>query len=540
MPWLEFWDFLQTYADLSSEDGLDLLEEYFQKQKIALCIADGIDKLDMFTRSLGGDLLSISQTGTLSYSLMALTEEIEKDIKSSESAREKNQDIILDNIDIPKDITPPQLIKNGGTVLTDKTSNGTPPSMKSSFMKGQNLYSTPVSGWLGRSMERSDIMNQSMESITGSDSPISCLTGLFAKMSILDRLRSPSSKTSSCGSCMGNRNIFGGVTSTDNLMVSSNASFSSFASSKPGSKVPYFKEGMEKYNMYSSTNDSTKEGTESQNGVPVSVWKKPLIPRHDIQTLQSNTEEESHLVENEIHKNTASESKNSEQKTQENDTTGWRDNKTESFLSGSDKTRSEYFVDENVMQNKDLDSSNHSELDDSLDELTNKFKHKIVLKEERLKLKDSMCESFTGLEDVDLSYAPRHLGIVLEMDRETISATMFEILFETLNELKNSPGAQTDRQDIVIDLKHQTFSGEEQDMLVDLSIIPFHSSVAEISLFKDIPFKVIPENDCSIEDVELTHLPSMVEVKFNFGKDTLLQALVINDALKSKMFYIHG
>ncbi|KAK3100786.1 hypothetical protein FSP39_025313 [Pinctada imbricata] len=51
VPWVEYWDFLQTYADLTTEDGLDLLEEYLQKQSLALCIEEALGKLQLLSNS---------------------------------------------------------------------------------------------------------------------------------------------------------------------------------------------------------------------------------------------------------------------------------------------------------------------------------------------------------------------------------------------------------------------------------------------------------------------------------------------------------
>ncbi|XP_060078282.1 ankyrin repeat and LEM domain-containing protein 2-like [Ylistrum balloti] len=518
VPWLEYWEFLQTYADLSSEDGLDLLEEYFQKQRIALCIADGIEKLDQLAvshASVAGSDIGISQYSNFSWNLLALREEVEKDLESSD------HDNDFDSIDLDEEVfsspkREPQL-QNGGACKVENgvgslATNGTPPSMRSSYLRNnQNLYSTPVggenygygrAGFLNRSMERSDLMFQSTDSMTGNGSPISCLSALFAKLSLLDRSRSSPrgiSKFISCTSCMGNRSQY--ISSPGDYPMDA-----SYVSVKPYSKIPYFKEANDTYNAHVASHEGSESVT--QSNVPVSVWKRPPLTKIEREELESEKLKVSPGAKSDMN---------------------WRSSKPTSFGSESDP-------EPNL-----LTDSQSSELDDSINELTNNLK-KVELQEGKVSVNQSEDGS-----SIDWQNASSRLNVTLEMDRDKISGIMFESLFETLNERKNlenvsnyrSAPIQT-RQDIVVDLKEELLL--KSDMIVaDVAVIPFHCSVAEMHLFNDIPFKVIqdnPEMDKSM-DME-THLPAIIDVKFNFIGRDITQALTISNSLKSKMFFIHG
>ncbi|XP_033742871.1 ankyrin repeat and LEM domain-containing protein 2-like [Pecten maximus] len=518
VPWLEYWEFLQTYADLSSEDGLDLLEEYFQKQRIALCIADGIEKLDLLAMNHvngAGTDIGISQYSNFSWNLLALREEVEKDLESSD--REND----FDSIDLGEEAfsspkREPQ-IQNGGACKLENgggplVNNGTPPSMRSSYLRNQNLYSTPVSGdsygygragLLNRSMERSDLMFQSTDSITGNGSPISCLSALFAKLSLLDRSRSSPrgiSKFVTCTSCMGNRSQY--ISSPGDYPMDS-----SYMSVKPYGKVPYFKEANDTYNAHIAAH----EGGEavSQNNIPVSVWKRPPLTKIEREELESEKLKESSAAKADMN---------------------WRSSKQPSFGSESDQDPSS------------LTQSQNSELDDSINELTNNFKKKVEVQDE-----ESVVSQSEDSSSIDWQNASNRLNVTLEMDRDKISGIVFESLFETLNERKNLENVSNyrsaptpTRQDIVVDLKEELLL--KSDMIIaDVAVIPFHCSVAEMHLFIDIPFKVIHvdhEMDKSI-DVE-ANLPAIIDVKFNFIGRDVTQALAISNSLKSKMFFIHG
>ncbi|OWF45782.1 Ankyrin repeat and LEM domain-containing protein 2 [Mizuhopecten yessoensis] len=519
IPWLEYWEFLQTYADLSSEDGFDLLEEYFQKQRIALCIADGIEKLDLLAMNHAngtGTDIGISQYSNLSWNLLALREEVEKDLESSDHEND------FDSIDLDEEILnspkrEPQIqngdackLENGGGAIA---TNGTPPSMRSSYLRNtQNLYSTPISGesygygragLLSRSMERSDLMFQSTDSMAGNGSPISCLSALFAKLSLLDRSRSSPrgiSKFITCTSCMGNRSQH--ISSPGDHPMDA-----SYVSTKPYSKVPYFKEANDTYNAHIAAHEGGE--TANPSNVPVSVWKRPPLTKLEREELESEKLRESSAAKADMN---------------------WRNSKQPSLGSESDSDPSS------------LTQSHNSELDESIKELTNNFKKKVELQKEE----DVVNQSEDG-SSIDWQNASNRLNVTLEMDRDKISGIVFESLFETLNERKNlenvsnyrSAPTQT-RRDIVVDLKEEPLY--KRDIIIaDVAVIPFHCSVAEMHLFNDIPFKVIHgevEMDKSM-DMEAT-LPAIIDVKFNFIGRDVTQALAISNSLKSKMFFIHG
>ncbi|XP_069129755.1 uncharacterized protein [Argopecten irradians] len=513
VPWLEYWEFLQTYADLSSEDGLDLLEEYFQKQRIALCIADGIEKLDQLAMShvsgTGNDI-GISQYSNFSWNLLALREEVEKDLESS------NRENDFDSIDLDEEVfnspkREPHIQNGGACKLENGVTNGTPPSMRSSFLRNnQNLYSTPVggdsygygrAGLLNRSMERSDLMFQSTDSITGSGSPISCLSALFAKLSLLDRSRSSPrgiSKFVSCTSCMGNRSQY--IASPGDYPMDA-----SYMSTKPYSKVPYFKEANDTYNEHIAAHEAGE--VSNQNNAPVSVWKRPPLTKLEREALESEKLKES---------------------TAANSDMNWRSNKQPSLGSESDP-------DPSLL-------TQCSELEDGINELTNNFKKKIDVKDQE----NAVDPSEDG-SSIDWQNATNRLNVTLEMDRDKISGIVFESLFETLNERKNLENVSNyrsapviTRQDIVVDLKGEQLL-KSDTIVADVAVIPFHCSVAEMHLFNDIPFKVIHDDIEMDKGIDMeASLPAIIDVKFNFIGRDVTQALAIGNSLKSKMFFIHG
>lgn len=193
VPWMEYWDFLQTYVDLTSDDGLELLEEYLQKQSVALCLAEGMEILtNSFhasdqQRRFGDD----KNPWKMMESIQEMTES--DDIVMSAGCGSNH----LDEDSIPPEFRKlDKMLANGSAKRND--------IMQSSF-DGREFDLTKAYPYCydQHYYDRSLDSSWTQEDLSSALSPISCLTALFSKLSILDRSQRMRMRPGGCLSCMG-------------------------------------------------------------------------------------------------------------------------------------------------------------------------------------------------------------------------------------------------------------------------------------------------------------------------------------------------
>ena len=578
IPWVEYWDFLQTYADLSTEDGLDLLEEYLQKQSLALCIEEAMGKLNLLSNSshsfMYNQMDASQHNGSVSsMSNSWLMSPLEGIVESKHES--------MGDLD---EITNEALMER---LQNDRLglANGTPLKVSGDPMRRSirmdESFSTPVRniydyGRLNRSMEWSmDSSDWSSESFTGVLTPISCLSALFSKLSLLDRSRRQK-RLSGGGpgcftiSCLG-QGYPGIVKSTVQDRAKSEKKAESI-NAPSGSK-----EAKQMENSYirdaklvlgDRNQNDFKRRAESPEKKSVSFQEDESL---GVQRLKNDSDENLEV------KNPKTE----EGKDMERNDLVWRDASSVSDTSSTadcDKMNSD-------MEDVELIAPAGSKIDEheSISDLISQFDKNVSIAAkdaadssvvEMTDLAEVKCDAVeftpkkvaeppkkslfgkeksasfkprsTALMSKSTSCMPLELNIQLELDKDKVSSQAYQSMFEILNERKNLENQRSGEKrrviysrDIILNLAGVDIDSSI-DILVTVILIPPNATVAEMTIFPRIPFSVIHSDDYRSGDASLSKLPAMVDVNFNFGKNCVTSALAVNNRSRGKIFFVNG
>ena len=568
--WVEYWDFLQTYTDMTSDDGLDLLEEYLQKQSMALCIEEALGKLDLLSNSLHSFKynqmdMSINQSkdGVCSMNVSWLMSPL-TDIE--ESMHE--QDIV----DIDK-----YLHGNIMDQVKCRSSNGTIPNSDTCAMKKsvrmEESFTTPKKniyeyGRMNLSMEWSmDSSDWSQESYTGILTPMSCLSALFSKLSLLDRTRRQSRLSGTPGclsvSCMGG-GYPGIVKSTmheRNKMEASNVqSNGSVVQDREikgqGNDCVYIREAKfrpDNNNRNDLKNSNTEEKKENAEGYKSAEL---FVVDNNLNTVTSGNIEQTGSTEID------NEGVNEKNFTRE---INWREKTQTSSISSSE---GEPLAVEDCQTEVSVNTETPKEADKQMDDLVDQFCEKVELNtsiisnrgsssflsdkelqapRKRLTFSEDTAESKLecSLEE-SLSSNSCHLDITLQLDKDRVPSFEFQSMYEMLTERKvieNQKPGQKKRviygRDIILDLAGENLE-DVDSVVLNVAIVPPNSTVAEMTIFSNIPFFVNRGSQFKPGNSFPSQLPAMVDIVFNFVKDSVTSALAVNNKSRGKIFFISG
>ncbi|KAK3099284.1 hypothetical protein FSP39_002047 [Pinctada imbricata] len=119
-------------------------------------------------------------------------------------------------------------------------------------------------------------------------------------------------------------------------------------------------------------------------------------------------------------------------------------------------------------------------------------------------------------------------------------------MFEILNERKNLENQRIGEKrrviysrDIILNLAGVDLESSHE-VLVTVVIVPPNSTVAEMAVYPRIPFFVVRNKDHVTGDAAISKLPTMLDVNFSFGKDSVTSALAVNNRSRGKIFFING
>lgn len=569
IPWVEYWDFLQTYTDMTSDDGLDLLEEYLQKQSLALCIEEALGKLDLLSNSFHSFKynqmdMSVNQSkdgiGSINGSwLMSPLTDIEESVHEHEV------------VDIDK-----YLHGNIMDQVKCRASNGTVPNteaMKKSVRMDES-FTTPKKniyeyGRMNQSMEWSmDSSDWSQESFTGILTPMSCLSALFSKLSLLDRSRRQSRLSGSPGclsiSCMG-AGYPGHVKSTlreRSKMEASGVHCNGSAVHDTGDKTQdgdrtYIREAKfrpDNNNCDDLKNSNTKEQKENTDGYQSTEL---FVVDDNLNTVGSRTDEP--LDSPTVMDNTD---------TVQNHITEDRNWREKTQTSSTSSCEEEPQTVENCQMDENVQTKFQNKPDNQVDDLVNQFNDKVVLNTSIDSNKDSTSvksdkelqtprKRLTFSEDtaedkmessveIEETCNPCHLDITLQLDKDRVPSFEFQSMFEMLTERKvlenQKPGPKKRviySRDIVLDLGGKNLE-DVSSVVLNVAIVPPNSTVAEMTIFSNIPFFVIRGSQFKPGNSFPSQLPAMVDVVFNFVKDSVTSALAVANKSRGKIYFISG
>ncbi|XP_061189226.1 ankyrin repeat and LEM domain-containing protein 2-like [Saccostrea echinata] len=569
IPWVEYWDFLQTYTDMTTDDGLDLLEEYLQKQSLALCIEEALGKLDLLSNSFHSFKynqmdMSISQSkdggGSMNVSwLMSPLADIEESLHEQEM------------VDIDK-----YLHGNIMDQVKNYSSNGALPNsetMKRSVridesftMPKKNIYDY---GRMNRSMEWSmDSSDWSQESFSGILTPMSCLSALFSKLSLLDRSRRQRRLSGSQG-CLGISCLGSG--------------YPGFVKSTRSEHGKIETSGLQSNGAVPHDTDNVKE-MQSSGCVYIREARLTADNNNQEDLKNSNTEEyrktadgfqstELFVVDDNLNKTTIISAKEPDESTvlvdnvQSCETnirgeTNWRE---KSQTSSSSSQGEEHQAIEELLQRASAITESQRQPTDQIDDLVNQFNEKIDFRtsvnsesalsnqseretpmpRKRLTFsEDKVEEQMESSTEEDLESC--HLDITLQLDKDRVPSFEFQSMFELLNEkktLQNQKDGNTRRviysRDIILDLAGQNLE-DVDSVSLSVAVVPPNSTVAEMAIFSNIPFFVIRGSQYKPGDSFPSKLPAMVDVVFNFVKDSVTSALAVNNKSRGKIYFISG
>lgn len=563
IPWVEYWDFLQTYSDMTSDDGLDLLEEYLQKQSLALCIEEALGKLDLLSNSFHSFKynqmdMSVNQSkdgvGSMNVSwLMSPLADIE------ESVHEQ------DLVDIDKYL-------HGNIMDQVKTLNSSgSDAMKRSVrmddsitMPKKNIYEY---GRMNRSMEWSmDSSDWSQESFTGILTPMSCLSALFSKLSLLDRSRRQRRLSGSPGclgvSCMGG-GYQGLVKSTlnerkkmDTPNFQSNGNVVHDKENEiESNECAYIREARlrldnnNRDDLKNSNTEGCKDNVDGYQSTELFVVDNNQNNVDDVVDEQAETSSE-------VMQNVESDVKNIRD-------VNWREKSQSSSISSY--TEDPQAVKElSQMDNEGTESQRQS--NDQINDLVNQFSEKVnldtsvdrdsgtvsdvsirepLILRKRLTFSDDISEDIMESSTEETSESC-HIDITLELDKDRVPSFEFQSMFELLNERKTLTNQKEGpkrrviySRDIVLDLAGKNLE-DVSSVILNVAIVPPNSTVAEMTIFSNIPFFVIRGSQYKPGDSFPSKLPTMVDVILNFVKDSVTSALAVNNKSRGKIYFISG
>jgi hypothetical protein len=221
---------------------------------------------------------------------------------------------------------------------------------------------------------------------------------------------------------------------------------------------------------------------------------------------------------------------------------------------------------EELSQTESAGTESQRQSDDQINDLLNQFNEKVTLSssvdQDSRKMSDvsnressiprkKLTFSDDISEDIMESSAEEtsescHIDITLELDKDRVPSFEFQSMFELLNERKTIPNQKDGpmrrviyRRDIVLDLAGKNLE-DVSSVMLNVAIVPPNSTVAEMTIFSNIPFIVIRGSHYKLGDSFPSKLPAMVDVVLNFVKDSVTSALAVNNKSRGKIYFISG
>lgn len=554
IPWVEYWTFLQTYADLTTEDGLDLFEDFLQRQSLALCIAEKIDKLEVKSDSEDSFVTANQSSNPMNSSF--LNSSLFQSINGS-----LGQHTALS----------PQILEENSFLCNGFTSSpinkSTNEMEESLHLPKHNIYDYGKN-YMTWSMDSSDFMQDSFH---GSASPMSCLTALFSKLSLLDRSIRQKKRSMSCSSCMGERSAHSAQDKNGSKPFNSppramDPISEHFDKSDINKNLePQDLKAEQSYCNGSIPNricediveeTSSDENTErSDSPVDCGVsLKQEKLDRGNSPLVGT---ENSTGQDKQMYREKANDSMSSSLTSEGNDTScsdTELGEKSEPANETEVKTSIEANNDEDECSKDVVKSENETKGEtqgNEVDCLTSKFQQAANVTDEgdsELLQTPERKRRISGREKP--TYV--HLDVVFEMNKNKTPENVFEGLFEAVNERRKSNmnldnvdfmkyGDEVWNRDFVIDYDlSQIDLHEGLEICAAVAVVPLNMNLQEMKVFPRVPFKLTSCESLNIDDVNFNECAVIVNVKFNFVREQMKQALLVRNCFYLRSYFING
>ncbi|XP_052077850.1 uncharacterized protein LOC127715730 [Mytilus californianus] len=542
IPWVEYWSFLQTYADLTTEDGLDLFEDFLHRQSLGLCIAEKIDKIEVKSDTEDSFITANQSSNPMNSSF--LNSSLFQSINGSLGQRSISPQILEENSFLCKGLP-----KTSSPLNTSEME-------ESLHLPKHNIYDYGKN-YMTWSMDSSDFMQ---ESFSASSSPMGCLTALFSKLSLLDRSIRQKRRSVSCNSCIGDRS----------------------ASS------PHEKNGSKPYNSPPRGMDPISENYEKRDiNKNIELCEKKPEENYCNGSVPNRVCDDI-AEENSSDENTdRSQSPASANQFEDKNVSLWRDKANDSNSSSLSSLSDEGSkletcdVDENVQmvendikqEKKDVIIESKFNLEEkvtcepkndsnsknkgletgasNVDDLTDKFDQKVCVSD----VATSECSQTperkrrtSGKEKP--TYV--HLDIVFEMNKNKTPENIFEAMFEAVNERRKSNMNLEEmdfmkfsddvwNRDFVIDYDlTQSDLREGQEIHATVAVVPLNMNLNEMKVFPRVPFKLTSCEYLNTAEVNFADSIVIVNLKFHFVREQMKQALLVRNCFYQRSYFING
>ena len=580
IPWVEYWNFLQTYADLTTEDGLELFEDFLQRQSLGLCIAEKIEKIDLKYDSDESFITANQSSNPMNSSF--LNSSLFQSINGSLGHQSLSPQILEEN----------SFLCNGLTKTSSPLNTSTNEMEESLHLPKHNIYDYGKN-YMTWSMDSSDFMQ---ESFHASASPMSCLSALFSKLSLLDRSIRQKKRSVSCNSCIGDRsghnshekNVSKPYNSPPRAMepISENSDKRDINKNIEGSEL--------KSDLYcngsvpnrvcediaeENSSDENPDRSQSPDVISnknISLWRDNISISSSSSSLSedNNSSSRSEIYDGDVKimsegstdktvqsQNIIVDSKfaSEEKKDIENDCSNVMSDlkfELEENTSIESKEGPNTSVKSNEGPNTSVKSNDVSDKEGtSVDSLSGKFEQVVSVDEDTDSRIKSHCEQTPERKRRITSKEKPvflHLDVVFEMNKNKTPENVFEGLFEAVNERRKSNmnldemdfmkyGDDVWSREFVIDYDlTQSELKEGLEIYATVAVVPLSLNLHEMKVFPRVPFKLTSCEYLKIDDIHFSESTVIVNVKFNFVREQMKQALLVSNSFQMRSYFING
>jgi hypothetical protein len=191
----------------------------------------------------------------------------------------------------------------------------------------------------------------------------------------------------------------------------------------------------------------------------------------------------------------------------------------------------------------------------SVDSLSGKFEQVVSVDEDTDSRIKSHCEQTPERKRRITSKEKPvflHLDVVFEMNKNKTPENVFEGLFEAVNERRKSNmnldemdfmkyGDDVWSRDFVIDYDlTQSELKEGLEIYATVAVVPLSLNLHEMKVFPRVPFKLTSCEYLKIDDIHFSESTVIVNVKFNFVKEQMKQALLVSNSFQMRSYFING